>query len=152
MDNGNDLKKSTIPTITDKTVLIDEQSVTSKKLTYGTTTFTVKGLSSDDRIRLLGFESSSIASEKKNVYISSIKIEGPGAGDVVATKNVSCAAGSVEFTGLDANTQYYYTVSDGANTSREIAVETYNNDPQVKFYNDENNTKELIETVYPSIP
>ncbi len=147
MDNGSDLKKSTIPTITDKTVLIDEQSVTSKKLTYGTTTFTVKGLSSDDRIRLLGFESSSIASEKKNVYISSIKIEGPGAGDVVATKNVSCAAGSVEFTGLDANTQYYYTVSDGANTSREIAVETYNNDPQVKFYNDENNTKELIETV-----
>ena len=147
MDNGSDLKKSTIPTITDKTVLIDEQSVTSKKLTYGTTTFTVKGLSSDDRIRLLGFESSSIASNNKNVYISSIKIEGPGAGDVVATKNVSCAAGSVEFTGLDANTQYYYTVSDGANTSREIAVETYNNDPQVKFYDDENKTKELVETV-----
>ena len=147
MDNGSDLKKSTIPTITDKTVLIDEQSVTSKKLTYGTTTFTVKGLSSDDRIRLLGFESSSIASEKKNVYISSIKIEGPGAGDVVATKNVSCVAGSVEITSLDANTQYYYTVSDGANTSREIAVKTYNNDPQVKFYDDENKTKELVETV-----
>ena len=147
MDNGSDLKKSTIPTITDKTVLIDEQSVTSKKLTYGTTTFTVKGLSSDDRIRLLGFESSSIASAKKNVYISSIKIEGPGAGDVVATKNVSCVAGSVEITSLDANTQYYYTVSDGANTSREIAVKTYNNDPQVKFYDDENKTKELVETV-----
>ena len=147
MDNGSDLKKSTTPTITDKTVLIDEQSVTSKKLTNGTTTFTVKGLSNDDRIRLLGFESSSIATDKKNVYISSIKIEGPGAGDVVATKNVSCAAGSVEFTGLDANTQYYYTVSDGANTSREIAVKTYNNDPQVKFYDDENKTKELVETV-----
>ena len=147
MDNGSDLKKSTIPTITDKTVLIDEQSVTSKKLTYGTTTFTVKGLSSDDRIRLLGFESSGIASNNKNVYISSIKIEGPGAGDVVATKNVSCVAGSVEITSLDANTQYYYTVSDGANTSREIAVKTYNNDPQVKFYDDENKTKELVETV-----
>ena len=147
MDNGSDLKKSTIPTITDKTVLIDEQSVTSKTLTNGTTTFTVQGLSKDDRIRLLGFESGSIATEKKNVYISSIKIEGPGAGDVVATKNVSCAAGSVEITSLDANTQYYYTVSDGANTSREIAVKTYNNDPQVKFYDDENKTKELVETV-----
>ena len=147
MDNGSDLKKSTIPTITDKTVLIDEQSVTSKTLTNGTTTFTVQGLSNDDRIRLLGFESSSIAAEKKNVYISSIKIEGPGAGDVVATQNVSCAAGSVEITGLDANTQYYYTVSDGTNTSREIAVKTYNDNPQVKFYDDENKTKELVETV-----
>ena len=147
MDNGNSLTKNTTPTITDKSVIIDSQTTTFKKLTNGTTTFTVKGLSGDDRIRFLGFETGSIASNKKNVYISSIKIEASGSINSVATKTASCSAGSTEFTGLSSNTTYYYTVSDGTNTSREIAVKTYNNDPQVKFYEDENKTKELVETV-----
>ena len=146
MDNGNNLTKNTTPTITNKSVTIDGQTATSKKLTYGTTTFTVKGLSSDDRIRFLGFESSSIASNKKNVYISSIKIESSGSIVPVATKTTSCNAGSAEFTGLSSNTTYYYTVSDGTNTSNEIAVTTYTNNPVLKFYSDEACTNEITET------
>ena len=146
MDNGNNLTKNTTPTITNKSVTIDGQTATSKKLTYGTTTFTVKGLSSDDRIRFLGFESSSIASNKKNVYISSIKIESSGSIVPVATKTTSCNAGSAEFTGLSDNTTYYYTVTDGASTSNEIAVTTYNGVPELKFYSDEACTTEITET------
>ena len=146
MDNGNNLTKNTTPTITNKSVTIDGQTATSKKLTYGTTTFTVKGLSSDDRICFLGFESSSIASNKKNVYISSIKIESSGSIVPVATKTTSCNAGSAEFTGLSANTTYYYTVTDGASTSNEIAVTTYTNNPVLKFYSDEACTNEITET------
>ena len=147
MDNGNNLTKSTTPTITNKSVTIDGQTATSKKLTYGTTTFTVKGLSSDDRIRFLGFESSSIASNKKNVYISSIKIESSGSIVPVATKTTSCNAGSAEFTDLSANITYYYTVTDGSsNTSNEIAVTTYNGEPSLKYYSDEACTTSITET------
>ena len=147
MDNGNNLTKNTTPTITNKSVTIDGQTATSKKLTYGTTTFTVKGLSSDDRIRLLGFEQSNIASNKKNVYISSIKIEASGSITPVASKTVACSTGSAEFTGLSSNTTYYYTVTDGSsNTSNEIAVTTYNGEPELKFYSDEACTTEITET------
>lgn len=147
MDNGNNLTKNTTPTITNKSVTIDGQTATSKKLTYGTTTFTVKGLSSDDRIRLLGFEQSNIASNKKNVYISSIKIEASGSITPVASKTVACSTGSAEFTDLSANTTYYYTVTDGSsNTSNEIAVTTYNGESELKFYSDEACTTEITET------
>ncbi len=147
MDNGNSLTKNTTPTITDKSVIIDSQTTTFKKLTNGTTTFTVKGLSGDDRIRFLGFETGSIATNKKNVYISSIKIEASGSINSVATETASCSAGSAEFTGLSDNTTYYYTVTDGSsNTSNEIAVTTYNGVPELKFYSDEACTTEITET------
>ena len=148
MDNGSSLTKNTTPTITNKSVVIDGQTATNKKLTSGTTTFTVKGLSSDDRIRLLGFETSSIASKSKNVYISSIKIEASGSITPVATKTISCNAGSAEFTGLSANTQYYYTVTDGSsNTSNEIAVTTYSGEQSLVFYSDEACTETITETL-----
>ncbi len=148
MDNGNALAKNTVPTITDKSVTIDGQTTTYKKLTQGTTTFIVKGLSSDDRIRLLGFKTGSIASKSKNVYISSIKIEASGSITPVATKTISCNAGSAEFTGLTSNTQYYYTVTDGSsNTSNEIAVTTYNGEPELNFYSDEACTETITETL-----
>lgn len=147
MDNGNTLTKNTIPTITNKSVTIDGQTATYKKLTSGTTTFTVKGLSSDDRIRFLGFEISSIATNKKNVYISSITIEASGSITPVASKTISCNAGSAEFTGLSANTTYYYTVGDGnGNNSNEIEVTTYSGAPSLKYYSDEACTTEITET------
>ena len=147
MDNGSSLTKNTTPNIENKTITIDGQTATYKKLTSGTTTFTVKGLASDDRIRFLGFETGSIASNKKNVYISSITIEASGSITPIASKTVACNAGSAAFTGLSANTTYYYTVGDGnGNNSNEIAVTTYSGAPSLKYYSDETCTTEITET------
>lgn len=110
--------------------------------TETTSTITIKGLTSTSHILLYGNQSS-----KTGPRIKQFVIKNASSNNSVDTKTASCSAGSTEFTGLSSNTTYYYTVSDGTNTSNEIAVKTYNNDPQVKFYNDENNTKELIETV-----
>ena len=79
--------------------------------------FTIKGLTSASMLQFTT-TATTISLFLQNVDIA---IE---SNNSVATKTLSCSAGSAEFTGLTANTQYYYTVSDGTNTSNEIAVTT----------------------------
>ena len=79
--------------------------------------FTIKGLTSASMLQFTT-TATTISLFLQNVDIA---IE---SNNSVATKTASCSAGSAEFTELTANTQYYYTVSDGTNTSNEIAVTT----------------------------
>ena len=126
--SSNDLAKNTIPTITDKNIQIDGAIVSSKVLSNSVTnTFIVKGLTGTDRIRLLGSESSSIASSNKNVYVSSIKIETNGEQVQVSGSpfSATCADGNKAITGLSANTTYYTTVTNNGKTSNEASFTTY---------------------------
>ena len=129
-----------------KTVTINGQSTNICNLTLvggriqSTGVFTIKGLSATDRFFITSSASSS------NCLFTSIKMES-SAKTTVATKTISCNVGSAEFTGLSANTTYYYTVTDGSsNTSNEIAVTTYNGEPSLKYYSDEACTIEITET------
>lgn len=126
--SSNDLATNTTPTITNKNIQIDGTNVSSKLLSNSiTNTFVVKGLTGTDRIRLLGSESSSLASSDKNVYISSIKIETNGEQIQVSGSpfSATCAEGNKEITGLSANTTYYATVTNNGNTSNEVSFKTY---------------------------
>ncbi len=129
-----------------KTVTINGQSTNIYNLALAagrvssTGVFTIKGLSATDRFFITSSASSS------SCLFTSIKMES-SAKTPVATKTISCNVGSAEFTGLNANTTYYYTVTDGSsNTSNEIAVTTYNGEPELKFYSDEACTTEITET------
>ncbi|MGN0187184.1 MAG: hypothetical protein ACI392_05495 [Paludibacteraceae bacterium] len=154
MSNGSALAKNTTPDITDKSVTIDGATATTKCLaktasaSTETYTFSVTGLENTDRLRFLGYESSSIASSSKNVYISSIKIEATTQQSQTGyPKSVTCSAGTLDVSGLSSGTQYYYTVSDGTNTSNEVAVTTRTAAPALKLYADEACTTELTETI-----
>ena len=130
-----------------KTVTINGQSTNVYNLTLAagqvssTGAFTIKGLSATDRFFITSSASAS------SCLFTSIKMES-SAKNSVDTKTISCNAGSVEFTGLDANTQYYYTVTDGSsNTSNEIAVTTYSGERSLAFYSDEECTENITETL-----
>ena len=130
-----------------KTVTINGQSTNICNLTLvggriqSTGVFTIKGLSATDRFFITSLASAS------NCLLTSIKMES-SAKNSVATKTISCNAGSAEFTGLNANTQYYYTVTDGSsNTSNEIAVTTYSGEQSLVFYSDEACTESITETL-----
>jgi len=107
-----------------------------------TSTITIKGLTSTSHILLYGNQSTAAGPRIKQFAIKNSTTK-----TSVATQTLSCSAGSAEFTGLSANTTYYYTVTDGSsNTSNEIAVTTYNGVPELKFYSDEACTTEITET------
>gem|GEM_PF-2346248 len=129
MDNGEVLAKSC--SVTKKTVTIDGVSTNKKRLAANSTdgsthTFTVKGLDGTDRLMFTGYESSSIASKNYNVYLYSLKVEANSVSYVsgYSNKSVTCATGSEDVTGLSADTQYYYTLTNDGNESNEIAVKT----------------------------
>ena len=109
--------------------------------TETTSTITIKGLTSTSHILLYGNQSS-----KTGPRVKQFVIKNASSNNSVDTKTASCSAGSAEFTGLSSNTTYYYTVSDGTNTSNEIAVTTYNGEPELNFYSDEECTTEITET------
>ncbi len=102
--------------------------------------FTIKGLTSASMLQFTT-TASTISLFLQNVDIA---IE---SNNSVDTKTASCSVGSAEFTDLSPNTTYYYTVTDGSsNTSNEIAVTTYDGEPELKFYSDEACTTEITET------
>ncbi len=110
--------------------------------TETTSTITIKGLTSTSHILLYGNQST-----KTGPRIKQFVIKNASSNNSVDTKTASCSTGSAEFTDLSANTTYYYTVTDGSsNTSNEIAVTTYNGEPELKFYSDEACTTEITET------
>ena len=100
-------------------------------------TFIVSGLTSTSRIAITATNRIN-STYVKNVTIKSVATSSVGEYDVTGTSH--------DVSELDPNTQYYYTVSDGTNTSNEIAVTTYTNDPSLKFYSDEDCTAEITET------
>ena len=145
VENANMPTSAGKPTIF-KTVTINGQSTNVYTLTLAasrvqsTGVFTIEGLSATDRFFITSSSSSS------NCLLTSIKMES-SAKTPVASKTVACNAGSAAFTGLSANTTYYYTVGDGnGNNSNEIEVTTYSGAPSLKYYSDEACTTEITET------
>ena len=147
MSNGSDLAKNTKPSITNKTVTIDGVSGTSKSLamdgthTTVTHTFTVKGLAGTDRIRFLGWETASVSTSSKNVYIYDISMSKKGAPSSVSgyPKSVTCSDESYNVSGLSSNTTYFYTLTNNGNTSNEVEVKTRNGNPLISFRDAGNN-------------
>ena len=145
VENANMPTSAGKPTIF-KTVTINGQSTNVYTLTLAasrvqsTGVFTIEGLSATDRFFITSSSSSS------NCLLTSIKMESSAKTPVVS-KTVACNAGSAAFTGLSANTTYYYTVGDGnGNNSNEIEVTTYSGAPSLKYYSDEACTTEITET------
>ena len=104
-------------------------SITSSSIasnSYGSVTFTIKGLATTDRLFIKQSGTS------QNFQLNEVKIQSI-AKSTVKTATPKCTDGHVTITGLNSNTQYYYTVTNSGNTSNEIAVKTRNDDPLIYF-------------------
>ena len=123
---------------TAKTVTINGSSASSISTSSiasngtGSVTFTIKGLETTDR---LFFKQSGASS---SFYLSALTIRSVTK-TTVATATPTCSAGHVEITGLTANTQYYYTVTNNGNTSNEMDVKTRAGNPIINFRDNEEN-------------
>lgn len=120
---------------TDYTKEVSYDGVTAKEKSFSATstattyTIYIKGLASNDRIVFFGSEGVAAGPYIKNITISSLSKTS------VRTETVSCSQGTLDVSGLSSGTQYYYTVSDGTNTSNEIAAKTRatNEQPTLAF-------------------
>lgn len=83
----------------------------------------------------------------ESAYCGKFDIQGEGATNSVYSQSVSCSQGTLNVSGLDSGTQYYYTVSDGTSTSNEVAVTTRAAALALKLYADEACTTELTEAI-----
>ena len=110
-------------------------SITSSSISsnsYGSVTFTISGLATSDRLFIKQSGTS------QNFQLNEVKIQSVSK-TTVATATPTCSAGHVEITGLTANTQYYYTVTNNGNTSNEMAVKTRAGNPMIDFRDNEEN-------------
>lgn len=104
-------------------------SITSSSIasnSYGSVTFTISGLATTDRLFI---KQSGVS---QNFQLNEVKIQSI-AKSTVKTATPKCTDGHVTITGLNSNTQYYYTVTNSGNTSNEIAVKTRNGAPLIYF-------------------
>ncbi len=129
---------NTNPTFTQKTAYFD-QSTTKDIGSYSvpanangeTIEFTISGLESNYSL-CFASRASQIA-----LFVQNVKFEIKGKNSF-KTLTPSCSAEEVEITGLSANTKYYYTVTNGGNTSNEVEFTTWTSGAgSVQFYNNE---------------
>ena len=101
--------------------------------------FRIKGLTSTCR---LAFTVGNYASSA-GIYVQHVTVKTVTKG-TPTNYTPTCSDGTQVMSGLTANTQYYYTVTNGGHTSGEVAFHTWTSGSSyVKFYEDAGHTTEI---------